>query len=41
MSYVFAAWIIVFATVLVYAAVTIARGRRLSRQVPPDRRRWL
>ena len=41
MSYVLAAWIIVFATVLVYAGVTMARGRRLARQVPPENRRWM
>ena len=41
MSYVLAAWIIVFATVLVYAGATIVRGRRLARQVPPERRRWM
>lgn len=40
-GYIVTAWIIVFATLAAYAVVTILRGRRLSRQVPPDRRRWI
>lgn len=39
-SYVIAAWLIVLGSFLAYAAVTVARGRSLSRQVPPERRRW-
>ena len=39
-GYVAAAWIIVMGTFLVYAIVTIVRGRALSKQVPPERRRW-
>ena len=38
--YVAAAWIIVLGAFLAYAAVTIIRGRSLSRRVPPERRRW-
>jgi hypothetical protein len=38
--YVIAAWAIVLGAFLAYAAVTVARGRSLSRQVPPERRRW-
>jgi hypothetical protein len=39
-SYVIAAWLIVLGSIAVYAASVIARGRRLSRQVPPEDRRW-
>ncbi len=38
--YVIAAWIIVIGAFLTYAVVTILRGRSLSKQVPPERRRW-
>jgi hypothetical protein len=38
--YVIAAWIIVIGAVLAYAVLTILRGRSLSKQVPPERRRW-
>lgn len=38
--YVIAAWVIVFGALAAYAAVTLVRGRRLSRRVPPERRRW-
>ena len=38
--YVAAAWIVVFGAIAVFAIVTVVRGRRLSRQVPPERRRW-
>jgi hypothetical protein len=39
-GYVIAAWVIVMGAFLVYSIVTILRGRALSRQVPPERRRW-
>jgi len=38
--YVIASWIFVFGAIGVFAIVTVARGRRLSRRVPPERRRW-
>ncbi len=38
--YVIAAWTIVLGAFLVYALVTVLRGRALSKQVPPERRRW-
>lgn len=38
--YVAAAWVIVFAAMGAYALVTVMRGRRLSRQVPSEKRRW-
>jgi hypothetical protein len=39
-SYVIAAWVIVLGSIAVYATSVVARGRRLSRQVPPEDRRW-
>lgn len=38
--YVIASWIFVFGSMGVFAVVTVVRGRRLSRRVPPERRRW-
>lgn len=38
--YVIASWIIVFGAIAAYAVVTVVRGRRLSRRVPPEKRRW-
>ena len=38
--YVIAAWAVVLGAFLAYAVVTVLRGRSLSRQVPPERRRW-
>ncbi|MCX7620875.1 MAG: hypothetical protein N2037_08550 [Acidimicrobiales bacterium] len=40
-GYVIAAWAVVFGGLLVYALVTMARGRRLSDRVPPEERRWM
>lgn len=39
-SYVFAAWAIVLGAFVAYSVVTVMRGRSLSKQVPPERRRW-
>jgi len=39
--YIAGGWLVTFGAVAVYAAVLIARGRRLSRQVPPEDRRWM
>jgi hypothetical protein len=39
--YILAGWIVVFVTLAVYASLTIARGRRLARRVPPAQRRWI
>lgn len=41
MSYVIWGWLVVAVTLAAFAAVTIVQGRRLSRQVPPERRRWM
>ena len=38
--YVIAAWVIVIGAFVGYAVVTVMRGRALSKQVPPERRRW-
>lgn len=40
-AYIALAWIATFAAVIGYAVVIVRRGRRLSGQVPPDRRRWM
>lgn len=40
-AYIAAAWIGTFAAVGLYALTLIRRGRRLSKVVPPDERRWL
>ncbi|MFN8039939.1 MAG: hypothetical protein U0Q07_12085 [Acidimicrobiales bacterium] len=39
--YIVAGWLVTFGAVGVYAAALVARGRRLSRQVPPEDRRWM
>jgi hypothetical protein len=39
-GYILAAWTVVLGGLALYAVVTIARGRRLARRVPPERRRW-
>lgn len=38
--YVAASWVIVLGSMGAYAVVTVVRGRRLSKQVPPEKRRW-
>lgn len=38
--YVIVSWLVVFGSLAVYAVVTVVRGRRLSRRVPPEDRRW-
>lgn len=38
--YVIAAWVVVLGGLGLYAASVVSRGRRLSRQVPPEDRRW-
>lgn len=39
-GYVLAGWIATFGALGGYAAVVIRRGRRLSKVVPPEERRW-
>lgn len=40
-TYIVAAWAVTFGGVAAYAAAVIRRGRRLSKIVPPERRRWM
>ncbi len=40
MSYVIAGWVIGLSALGAYAFALLARGRRLSRLVAPDRQRW-
>ncbi|HRW37324.1 MAG: hypothetical protein KDB04_04000 [Acidimicrobiales bacterium] len=39
-SYITAAYVVVFGTLIAYAAWVIVRGRRIGRQLPPEDRRW-
>ena len=39
--FIIGSWGITFAALGGYAWVTIRRGKRLSRQVPPEARRWM
>jgi len=39
-GFVAAAWAVVFGGLGGYAIRTIMRGRSLTRQVPPEKRRW-
>lgn len=40
-AYIAAAWIGTFSAVGLYALALVRRGRRLSKAVPADERRWL
>lgn len=40
-SYVAAAYIIVIGTLVAFAVISIAQGRRVGRQLPPEDRRWM
>ena len=40
-AYIVLAWVAAFGSVGGYAVAVLRRGRRLSRQVPPERRRWM
>jgi len=40
-GYVIAAYAVVFGTIGIYAALTLARGRKLSKRLPGGQRRWL
>jgi hypothetical protein len=39
-GYVAAGWLLTLAAVGAYALHVLQRGRQLSRQVPPEERRW-
>lgn len=40
-GYVVAGWGITFAVLVAYATWIVVRGRALSKQVPPEDRRWM
>jgi hypothetical protein len=40
-GYILSAWIVSAGAVAAYCARVLQRGRRLSRDVAPDRRRWM
>jgi hypothetical protein len=40
-GYVFAGYGLVFGTLIAYSVRTLLRGRALSKQVPPEDRRWM
>lgn len=40
-GYVWLGWAITLVMVVTYVVVVLQRGRRLSRQVPPEEQRWL
>jgi hypothetical protein len=40
-GYVIAGYVLVFGTVSAYIARVVLRGRALSKEVPPERRRWM
>lgn len=39
-AYIAAGWLVTAGTLSAYVAYLVTRGRRLSRQVPPEDRRW-
>ena len=39
--YVALGWIVTIGGITAYAVRTIVRGRQLSKQVPPEARRWM
>jgi len=41
MAYVWASYLVAVVVLAAFAAVTIVRGRRVGRQLPPDERRWM
>ncbi len=41
MGYATIGWIVVLCGLTLYAAILVIRERRLARQVPPQRRRWM
>jgi hypothetical protein len=40
-GYIITSWVATFGIVIAYAAAVIRRGRKLSRSVPPEDRRWM
>jgi hypothetical protein len=40
-AYIVLAWVVTFGAIGAYAASVIRRGRKLSKVVAPERRRWM
>lgn len=40
-GYIVAAWVVTLGAIGAYAAAIVRRGRKLSRDVPPEDRRWM
>ena len=40
-TFVVAGYLVTTATLVAYSAWVLLRGRRLSRQLPPEERRWM
>lgn len=40
-NYVTAAYLITIVAIVAYAVFVILRGRKVSKQLPPDERRWM
>jgi len=40
-GYVLGGYLVVFGTLIAYTVRTLLRGRSLSKQVPPEDRRWM
>ena len=40
-GYIITSWVATFGVLIAYAVGILRRGRKLSRQVPPERRRWM
>lgn len=41
MNYVIAGWVVGVGSISAYAVRLMVQGRRLSKLVPPERRRWM
>jgi len=39
-SYVLVGWVAIILGIVIYALVVLRKGRQLSKQLPPDQRRW-
>lgn len=40
-AYIITSWVVTVGVVVAYAGWVVLRGRKLSRAVPPERRRWM
>jgi hypothetical protein len=40
-GYIVTSWVATSGVLVLYAGAILRRGRKLSRQVPPERRRWM